>query len=98
MSKDGDSHVCISASTYPIQRAPGGSVPIREHAPTSRKAPFAGRAGDATAARREHERFVALRDTAKEARLGYWAEQEFEAVSSRFAIFAMVARLQPVAA
>jgi hypothetical protein len=39
------------------------------------KAIGAGRSGDTAAAREQQQRLLALRDAAKEAKLGYWAEQ-----------------------
>jgi hypothetical protein len=58
------------ADAYPWKK-----YPQSEAVNAFAKAIGAGRSGDAAAAREQQQRLLALRDAAKEAKLGYWAEQ-----------------------
>ena len=68
-----------AAAALPLQ--PGADVypwkkyPQSESINAFARGVGAARSGDAAAARQEQKRLTALRDAAKEAKLGYWAEQ-----------------------
>ena len=58
------------ADAYPWKK-----YPQSEAVNAVAKAIGAGRSGDAAAAKEQQQRLLALRDAAREAKLGYWAEQ-----------------------